>query len=665
MPFIARACCCIGLAIIITACSGDKAGNNPLPSGDARKPSATAPATKAANQAVSKQLPLDDAQDFSDARRGFIATRTPLVITREDGSVVWSDKDYAWQNDKSAPDSVNPSLWRQAQLNNIHGLFKVKEGIYQVRGFDLANMTLIEGSNGWIVVDPLTAVETAEAALKLANDTLGKRPVTAVLYTHSHIDHFAGAAAVVSQADADSGAVPVVAPAHFTREAVSENVIAGAVMTRRASYMYGMTLPRTATGHVDTGLGKQPGQGTTSLIKPNTVVNRTGQTLTIDGVEFVFQYTPESEAPAEFMFFLPQYAAFCGAEVLSRNFHNIYTLRGAKVRDALKWAGYIDEALVRFGSQTEIVFNSHHWPVFGNDAVRDYIKKQRDIYRYTHDQTLRLASQGLTPNEIAASITLPESLRNNFATRGYYGTLKHNAKAVYQHYFGWYDGNPVNLDPLPPEAEANRYVEAMGGIDAVVEKARNAYTSGDFQWAAQLAHHAVFADASHQDARIMLAQAYEQLGYQAESGPWRDVYLSGANELRNGLQGVDMRESAGALLRSVPLDLFFVAMATNVDPESAAGKVVTVNFRFTDTGDDFTLMLENSVLNHRQGLAAEADATLTLTQELLVRLISGQASLKDLVGKDGVSVEGSFIRLGQLLGSLGLPNFDPFPMTTP
>lgn len=664
MSMICRVSFCVFAAAMVVAC-GDNTGTNPLPSGDAREPSTAAPATIAVNQAITSELPLGDSQDFTAARRGFIATRKPLLITRSDGQVVWSDEDYAWQNDRTAPDSVNPSIWRQAQLNNIHGLFKVTDGIYQVRGFDLANMTLIEGNKGWIVVDPLTSVETAEAALKLANDSLGTRPVTGVLYTHSHIDHFAGAAAVVSETDAASGTVPVVAPAHFTQEAVSENVLAGAVMTRRASYMYGMTLPRTPYGHVDTGLGKQPARGTTSLIKPNTLISATGQLLTLDGIDFVFQYTPDSEAPAEFMFYLPQHRAFCGAEVMSRTFHNIYTLRGAKVRDALKWSGYIDEALVRFGSQSDVVFNSHHWPIFGREAVSGYMKKQRDIYRYTHDQTLRLAAQGLTPNEIAATIKLPESLTDNFSTRGYYGTLKHNAKAVYQHYFGWYDGNPVNLDPLPPEAQAHRYVEAIGGIDAVLEKAGNAYRDGDFQWAAQLAHHAVFADATNDKARTMLAQAYEQLGYQAESGPWRDVYLSGANELRNGLQSVDIRESAGALLRSVPLELFFVAMATNVDPESAAGKIITVNFRFNDSGDDFTLILENSVLNHRKGFTAEADTTLTLTREFLVRLISGQATLKDLLGKDGVSVDGSVLKLGQLLGSLGLPSFDPFPITTP
>ncbi len=652
------------LVLALAACGEEQAaGTNPLPEGTSR--AAAAPATVAANNAVADMLPLDDQQDFEDARRGFIATLDPLVIKGAEGNVIWSGPDYEYENGATAPDTVNPSLWRQAQLNNIHGLFKVKDGIYQVRGFDLANMTVIEGKTGWIIVDPLTSVETASAALALANEHLGARPVTGVLFTHSHIDHFAGAAAVVSHADAAAGTVPVIAPEGFVEESVSENVVAGSVMGRRASYMYGMSLPRDAQGHVDTGLGKAPARGSASIVEPNIIISRTGQKVVVDGVNFEFQYTPESEAPAEFMFYLPDHQAFCGAEVISRNFHNLYTLRGAKVRDALKWAGYIDEALVTYGPKSDVIFNSHHWPVFGQEAAIDYLKKQRDIYKYTHDQTMRLASQGLTPNEIAATIELPEALATNFATRDYYGTLKHNAKAVYQHYFGWYDGNPVNLDPLPPEDQAVRYVEAMGGAEAVLEKARAAYQAGDFQWAARLTHHVVFADPENVEGRILLAQALDQRGYAAESGPWRDVYLSGAYELRNGMGDFDISGQAGGILQSIPLELFLVAMATNIDPDAAADKQLTINLDFTDTGDQFTLLLENSVMNHRKGLADGADATLTLTHALFLKVLSGQAGITDIVGSDGVELDGSLIKLGQFFASLGAPNFKPFPIVTP
>mgnify|MGYP006427193355 CR=1 FL=1 len=656
----------IAILVLLAACGAEAPdpGSNPLADSDGRQPGAASPAVRNANAAVADLLPLDDQGDFEDARRGFLGTVENLEISDANGEIVWSVEDYAWQTGK-APATVNPSLWRQARLNNIHGLFKVRDGIYQVRGFDLANMSIIEGDTGWIIVDPLTVEETSRAALALVNEILGERPVTGVLFTHSHIDHFGGVLGVLSREERGERDVPVIAPAGFLRESVSENVVAGSVMLRRAGYMYGMALPRDATGHIDSGLGKQPASGTASIMPPNIIVDDNTGSLDIDGVTFEFMYTPEAEAPTEFMFYLPGHEALCGAEILSRNFHNLYTLRGAKVRDALKWAGYVDEALMRFGDKAQTIFNSHHWPVFGNDAIDDYLKKQRDIYKYTHDQTLRLAARGLTPNEIAETITLPEPLRTNFATRNYYGTLKHNAKAVYQFYFGWYDGNPVNLDPLPPEDQARRYVEAMGGVESVLDRARDAYRKGAFQWAARLAHHAVFSQPENKNARILLARAYDQLGYIAESGPWRDVYLSGAHELRNGIAPPQGLADTAGLIGAIPIDLFLTAMATSIDPRKAGDRVIRLNLRIPDRDAEFTLLLENAVMNFRQGLTADVDATLTINHAQLLKVLRGRAGITDLVGNKGVSVEGSTIRLEQFFASFERVADTAFPLTTP
>ncbi len=423
----------------------------PLPRDTSPGSQGNSPATEttaSANAAVAETLDIDSQRDFDDARRGLIAAADPLVIKMNDGSVIWDTSAYDFV-DGEAPATVNPSLWRQAKLNNIHGLFEVTEGVYQLRGFDLSNMSIIAGDRGWIIVDPLTTRETAAAALAFAQEHLGTRPITAVIMTHSHIDHFGG---VLSVLEAD-GSTEVFAPVGFMEEATSENVIAGTTMSRRAMFMYGSQLERSPRGHVDTGLGKAPAMGSPGIVRPTRIIDTTGEQVTIDGIEFVFQNAAGSEAPAELTFYLPEKKAFCGAEVLSRNMHNLYTLRGARVRDARKWSHYINEALTLF-PDTEVYFASHHWPMWGNADIIDFIKKQRDGYRYIHDQTLRLASQGYTPGEIADALEMPKSLRESFPNRGYYGTVKHNARAVYQRYFGWYDGNPANLDPLPPSEAA-------------------------------------------------------------------------------------------------------------------------------------------------------------------------------------------------------------------
>ena len=653
-------------AIVVSLLGGCREEVAAPPAGgppDAQGNSAASQHTRDANAAVARALPLADQQDFEDARRGLVASDPEVVIENAAGKRIWDTSAYAFV-DGDAPDSVNPSLWRQAKLNGIHGLFEVADGVYQVRGYDLSNMTIIESERGWIVVDPLTARETAAAALDLVRRHLGARPVVAVIFTHSHIDHFGGIEGVLPEGD-ERRNVRIIAPRGFVEEATSENVFAGIAMGRRATYMYGMPLSIGVRGHVDTGLGKQPARGEIGIAEPTDLVDRTPQEMDIDGVPFIFQYAPESEAPAELTFYLPDRKAFCGAEIVSHTMHNLYTLRGAKVRDALRWSGYIDEALGLFGD-LEVVFASHHWPVWGNDRAVDYLEKQRDTYRYLHDQTLRLANQGYTPQEIADTLELPSSLRDVFANRGYYGTARHNAKAVYQHYFGWYDGNPANLDPPAPAEAAVKYVEAMGGGDAVLAKARQARDRGDDRWAATLLNHLLFAEPDSAMARELLAAAYDQLGYRAESGPWRDIYLTGAYELRHGVPPaqIDPASMAG-LLGRLPPELFFASMATRLNGPKADGKQIKLNFVFTDLDESYVLTLENAVLHHRRAdRDPRADATVMLTRDFLVRLATRQAGLRDMLFSDDLNVEGSRTALLNFFSLLDSPD-GSFPIVTP
>jgi alkyl sulfatase BDS1-like metallo-beta-lactamase superfamily hydrolase len=631
---------------------------------DARGHTAPTPRTAAANAAVAEALPLGDQQDFADARRGLVASDPHVEITGPDGQVIWRTQDYAFV-DGDAPASVNPSLWRQAKLNGIHGLFEVAPGVYQVRGYDLANMTIVVGETGWIVVDPLGCRETAAAALALARRHLGERPIRAVVFTHSHVDHFGGIAAVLPDAASRAG-VRIVAPKGFIEEATSENVLAGLGMGRRAMYMYGMPLPRSPRGHVDTGLGKQPSRGSISIAEPTDLIDRTPQHMDLDGVPFVFQYAPASEAPAELTFYLPKAKAFCAAEIATHTMHNLYTLRGAKVRDALRWSDYLQEALDLF-PDAEVVFASHHWPVWDPPRVRAFLEQQRDMYRYIHDQTLRLANAGATPLEIAEQIELPASLRTGFATRDYYGTVRQNARAVYQNYFGWYDGNPANLNPLPPVEAAARYVDAMGGAAAVIEKARAAFDAGDYRWAATLLNHVVFADPDNTEARERLAATYDQLGYQAESGPWRDEYLTGALELRHGVQGkAPAPAEAADLLLHLPLPDFFASLAARIVGPKAEGADTTLNLTFTDLDQTWVLSLRNAVLHAAQRPAdPNANATVRLTRPFLVRLVTGQSGLRELVFSDELEVEGSRMALLSFLMLLERPSSDAFPIVTP
>jgi len=637
------------------------------PGADAQGHTAPTTATTAALAQQTAGLPLDDPQDHEDATRGFIATDKPLEIPRKGGGLVWNRPAYDFIQGP-APASANPSLWRQEQLNNLNGLFEVAPGIHQVRGYDLANMTLIDGKTGWILVDPLGSTETARAALALARRELGDHPIQAVIFTHSHVDHFGGILGVVTREDIESGRIPLVAPKGFLHEATSENVLAGPAMARRAAYMYGFRLARSPRGHIGSGLGKEPGLGQLTILPPTRNVDHTPQEMQLDGVRFIFMYVPESEAPTELMFFLPKQGALCAAELATHNLHNLYTLRGAKVRDALRWSGYLDDALTRFGADTQVVFASHHWPTFGHERTVAYLKRQRDVYKYIHDQTLRLANAGETPREIAEQLTLPASLAKHFGNRGYYGTVSHNAKAVYQWYFGWYDSNPAHLDPLPPVAAARHYVEAMGGGDAVLQKAQAAFDRGEYRWVAMLLNHLVFAEPQRADARGLLAQAYDQLGYQAESGPWRDEYLTGAYELRHSpppAGGPTVLAGRESLLAEIPVARFLDAMAARLNGPKAEGRHFVMNLVFTDLGETHVVELENSVLHHREEAArSDADVTLRMTHGFFLRMLLGQTKLREMVFSDDLAVEGSRTALLRFFLLLD-PAAENFPIVTP
>ena len=616
------------------------------PGADAQGHTAPTAETIRRNAAVLQEAPFADRQDFADASKGLIARMPALRVEGAGTMPIWDQTAYEFITG-DAPASVNPSLWRQAQLNNMHGLYQVTDRIYQLRGHDLANMTIIEGDSGWILVDPLTAKETAAVALDFAREHLGDKPVVAVLFTHSHIDHFGGVLGVVSPADVAAGRVQIIAPDGFMEEVTSENVIAGIAMSRRSTYMYGTQLARSERGHVGSGLGKNPAIGSPGVLEPTTLINDDLLALTIDGVEFEFLYAPESEAPAEFMFYLPQMRAFCGAEVVSSTLHNLYTLRGAKVRNATRWSGYIHESIERFGD-AEIYFGSHHWPRWGNANVVEFLEVQRDTYQYIHDQTVRMFNNGKTPGEIADELTLPQSLRGSFANRDYYGTVRHNARAVYQAYLGWYDANPAHLNPLPQEQAGMRYVEMMGGAQALLDNAQTYYDQGEYRWVAEVVNHLVFAQPDNVAARALLAQTYDQLGYQAESGPWRDVYLTAALELRQGAPknpGIDLA-SARDLLAQTPVPLMLDSMAVRLNGPEAEGVELSLKMVFTDSGESYLLTVENSVLRHRPARTDDkANTTLTLTYDLFLDMALKTASLKDTLLSDDLTIEGSKLDL--------------------
>jgi alkyl sulfatase BDS1-like metallo-beta-lactamase superfamily hydrolase len=644
----------LSAAAILAACSGDDAapGSEPYDLGEAVDRDgfhAATPATAQANANAGALLDLQNDQDFIDARRGLVASEPDLEIRDANGDLVWRPADYAFLEALESA-AVHPSLLGQARLNSIHGLFEVTDGVWQVRGYDLSNMSVIAGESGWIIVDPLTTVETARAAMALVHSELGERPVTAVIYTHSHIDHFGGVEGVASREALRSGDIEVLAPLGFLAAVADENVLGGQVMGRRAGYMYGFFLPRSPRGHIDSGLGKSPALGRYSIAQPTRLISQTGERAVIDGVEFVFQYAPDTEAPATLTFHLPAHRAWNGGDIVARTLHNLYTLRGAKVRDAIRWSDAIEEARTLFAAETDVAFNGHTWPVFGSDNVNAFLRRQSDVYRYIHDQTLRLANAGLTPDEIAEEIELPEALARDFAVRSYYGTLRHNARAIYQHYFGWFDAVPANLDPLPPEDAAARYVEAMGGLDSVLSRAESAFEAGDHRWGAELAQTAVFAAPRSERAREILARHYEQLGYRAESAPWRDIYLTGALEARNGPEGADITSRSNGILEVIPLQQFFAAMASRINGIEAAerDRIFAFYFREPDGSVDvWTVSLSNGVMRYEEGPPPvdEADATVTVTRAFWLRIMAGEAGLADLLASREFAIEGDRIAL--------------------
>jgi len=600
--------------------------------------------TIAHNDALLEYLKFADTTDFQNARKGFMGTIPSGEILQDDGSLSYSMKEFDFLTGNQ-PNTANPSLWRQSRLNSINGLFKVTENIYQIRGFDLANMTLIKGKTGWLIIDPLTVPATAKAAMALVKEKIGDFPVKAILLTHSHIDHFGGMRAFVSEEDLKSGKVKVLAPAGFFEHSISENVMGGNTMSRRAAYMYGSLLPKSVNGSLGSGLGTTTAKGETGILEPTDyITNENGETRIIDGVKIDLIFTPESEAPAEMMFYFPDLKAFCQAENISHTLHNLYTLRGAQVRNGQKWSQYIDRCIYMFGKDVEVSFGSHHWPTWGNETIINYWEKQRDLYRFIHDQTLRLANVGYTPIEIAEMLKLPETLDKEFYNRGYYGTVSHDAKAQYQLYFGWFDGNPSNLNPLPPSEAGAKYVEFMGGADNVISLAQKSFDKGEYRWVGEVLKHLVFADPKNQKARNLLADAYEQMGYQAESGPWRNFYLTGAKELRMGVKVIPMAGSSGPdMITGMSSELFFNYIAMRYKGTEENKNKYNFNFMLTDRNEKASLIVSNGVVNPRIGSHIEKDVTATITMSRLdfAILTSGKGiKLDDLIKSGKIKIDG-------------------------
>ena len=596
-------------------------------------------------------LPFGDRADFDDADRGVIGSLKPCVVKDATGRVVWDNDVFAFLAG-DCPDTAHPSLWRQSQLCAKQGLYQVTDGIYQVRGLDLSNMTLVEGDTGVIVIDPLVSTEVAAAALGLYREHRGDRPVTGVIYSHSHVDHFGGVRGVVT------GDVPILAPAGFLEHAVAENVYAGGAMNRRALYMYGAVLDKAPDGQIGAGLGMTNSTGTVSLIPPTADVTHTGQQETLDGVLIEFQLTPGTEAPAEMNFFLPGHRALCLAENATHNLHNILTLRGALVRDPRIWSRYLNEAVNLFAGRADVAFASHHWPTWGQDRIRAFLSQQRDLYAYLHDQTLRMMNQGHTGVEIAELIEMPPDLERAWHTHGYYGSVSHNVKAIYQRYMGWFDGNPAHLWQHPPAEAARRYVDCLGGTDAVVAKARQYADAGDLRFAAELLNHAVFADPAAAAAKELLAAVYQRLGHGAENGTWRNFYLMGALELRQGATPPPVDLASPDMLQALTVEQLFDSVAIRVNGPRAWPEALTIDWEFTDEQARYRMTLSNGALIHWPGGGqGEADLTLTLTKPGLLGLLAGG-------GLAGVETAGDTGVIQRLLGLLDSP--DPgFAIVTP
>ncbi len=625
-------------------------------------PSTATDATKVRIAALAERLPLNETQDFDDAERGLIARSSVRQITADDGRVVWDLDAYAFL-DGPVPDTANPSLWRQGQLLIKDGLYEVVPGIYQLRGFDLSVMTVVEGDSGVIVIDPLTCKENSAAAFRLYREHRGERPVKAMIYTHSHIDHFGGVKGVISVDEAVD--IPIIAPEGFMDHAIAENVFAGTAMARRAAYMYGAALDKGPTGQIGAGLGQTVPTGATTLIPPTVDITTTGQELTLDGVRIVFQVTPGTEAPAEMNFYFPDHRALCAAENTSHTLHNVLTLRGAVVRDAHAWAHYLTETIDLWGGDLDVVFASHHWPTWGRERAVEFLAMQRDMYLYLHDQTLRLINQGYVGAEIAEMLEMPPALDAAWHTHGYYGSVSHNVKAIYQRYLGWYDGNPANLWPHPPVEAAHRYVDAIGGPEAALEVARSAYAEGDYRWAAEVCKHLLFADDTNSAARALQADTLEQLGFGAENGTWRSSYLAGAKELRYGNFGSPSTAASEDLIAALTVPQVFNSIAIRIDGSQAWDEHLVLSWVISDLGTTFVTELRNGALNHRTVPAPlPGTTTFTLTRPQLIGLVTGSLDPVAALSDGSVVVDGDAAQLAGLVALIA-PVDTAFAIVTP
>ncbi len=613
--------------------------------------------TQDINTALATRLNLGNEDDLERAKRGLLAQIPGGIIYNVAGEIVWSNDQFSFL-EEPIPATANPSLWQQARRNAVHGLFEVTQGVYQLRGYDLATMTLIEGKTGWIVIDPLLTAETSSAALGLARQHLGKRAVSAVIYTHSHADHFGGVRGVLSEQQIETGSIPIIAPKGFAEEAISENVLAGPAMARRAAYMFGAILPAGPAQMIDSGIGKTLSRGQIGFVAPTKVIIGHEETLQIDGITFEFLNTPGAEAPSEFVFYLPSYKTLFTSEIALSSLHNVLTLRGAKVRDALAWSKYLDLMIQKWGQQAEFGAASHNWPTWGNSEINEWLANQRDIYRYIHDQTLRLANNGATIHEIGNLIEEPAFQSEDFAVRGYYGTLNHNSKATYQRYFGYFDGNPAHLNTLPPEQEAVRMVELAGGADKLLTAGQAAFERGEYRWAASLLNHLVFAEPKNQAAKNWLAAAYEQMGFQAESAPWRNIYLTGALELRDGIQNTGPQTSSADIVEAIPLQTWFEALATRLNPQKAGDLSVDINFTMTDTNETVWVHVQNGVTSIRAELAENPTLDVHMNRADLNAISLGTTGFGRLLATGRIKVDGNPLTLIKYLKAHDQP--DPF-----
>lgn len=651
-----------GAVLSLSSCNHESEGENPT-TFDAPRISGASEQTRAHHQSIRSSLPFNDREDFDLATRGLTESTPNLTLTNTAGNIIWTTAQYGFLNEDNA-ETVNPSLWRHAQLAYQTGLFEVQEHIYQIRGFDAAIMTIVEAPEGLIIIDPLASKEQSSAAFELYLKHRSVKPIKAVIYTHPHIDHYGGVEGLISREDVNRGDVQIIAPEGFMESLVSEWAIAGTTMGRRGMYQFGVFLPRSPEGHVDSGMGKSTGSGTTSVIAPTYSVSKPIENLNIAGLETEFLLTPGTEAPVEFAIFFPELSALCTAELATASLHNLLTLRGAKVRDARQWVYYLRRMIDLYGAQTEVAFNTHHWPRWGNKEVLEYLESTADSYQFIHDQTLRLAAKGLTMDDIANTLEMPKSLQDTWYVRGYYGTVSVGARAVYQNYFGFFDGNPANLEPLSRVDNAKRTIEYMGGRDNVLKRARKDFDQGNYSWVAKVLNHLVFADSEDEQAREFLAETYEQLAYQAESAIYRNFYLTGAQELRAGVPNFPIPPSIKAYTNEMTIPQLFETMAVRLDPNKVEGKEIIINFILDDGRNDHFVRIKNSVLSSYEGRAKDPYLDVYMSRKTLENLLTGVVQLDEGIENSSIRVEGSSEILSELFSMLDPYNIW-FPIVTP